>query len=1533
MMFSLLRSNYGNVILSEFYALQDLYAGTNGDMWTYGGEGNDVGNQWNFTDYENNNPCMVGVIWAGVMCESDCMDQGIDCHVTSLNLVEFGLWGTLSDSISSLPALEAFIVSHNSISHTIPTIINELSNLESLSLNLNILTGEIPNEICVLTKLETLDLSGNRLLSTIPSCMNQLLMVSSLMINFNSLHSTIPTSIGQLTALQLLALASNSLTGPIPTEIGNLSRLRVLSFASNALTGLLPSDALCALVQPRSPDPAIELENFTNLEFPTNFLEGTIPDCLFEKDSNLRRIFLSNNLLTGTIYELNTKANVHSSVSTFTETTNTIEYLDISDNHFTGNIPVVLPKWNRMIIFNISHNDLEGRMVISSNLTELMFYDISNNWLSGTISREVVNMHLLYELIISNNYISGTIPTEVGDVPGSYNFYVLDFGYNMISGTIPTTMAVLTSVTTFLVGSNRLHGTISDQFTNPDSYLQVLDLSNNGFTGSIPTEIFALPRLLAVAISENCFTGSIPTTICDANKLQVLDMDGLSTADDCTFSTPLMKDIAIALQNTQVYRAKFMDGGLPQCFFQMANLSSLYLAGNGLIGTIPELEETSGLETISLSHNRFYGTIPQSIQLWSKMISLDLSFNRLSGTVSNMNYSSKMVIDPNAPPHAATVGDTISFPFLGLKSNRLSGEMPSFFTDLTSLDVLSGNLFDCSLGTLPRNDPAYDSYWCASMYLYSMWGAVLSVFVLSVAFVFIVGVILRLCFSEDVYADASVILRRIRSMSYINELEKMEEDGERDRVDSSNKTSACWPLWTAIKWLCYTAHTFIRGFVVTLGRVFIKVIAFPPGVISSSDADVGNTSDTIANNNSNNSSNTQEKHPFVFPLSKLNDKLLLMGDTASTKYNKDKYDTSKMHREIVNVIYLFVTMRRFAVFVLVVSVLIFLPTYSLLKTEFDSSTHTYQYGWFLSLAYLQSAQSGLTILVLWSVFLGSVALLCVFTEARRIYIRLFVAPPSKQLVTDEHVPLPLRSSMTRRESEWNNNPQNRQTLNENPGPKPETTKNYTTYYLVKIYLLLLILLNCLFMVILNGIYIFLQFTQTPLVAAISLYVFVAVKTVWNVKVVPWLLRSRPKRMLKAYYMTTRCIRSIIWNTGSHSQQQPTDYRYSTNRYESIAMTEVAAGENEEPEDYKRSDIRSGATHCMLLIFNNIIAPAIATFFSDSNCINSLIISPKPIESSFQYPLCVDMDANSLVCNEFKLNVLKTDFDPPFMYSFQCGSSLLTNYVPVFLLMYGIGGILVPCIQWLTVIVLEYYWRNEIFEMTGRKYVIGGTKKERIRLSETALHKKDNNRSISGDSSVSGEDLVYEVSDDTPQSSVHFTDSLKWNSGYAQDHEHVEPHRGNEDEGVPTLQSSVEKRISSSWNPVIASDNVEIDKEEDTDSDQGRDSLGSNMTVETNNSEKQETDRQLQRDKLAKSIKFYQKMTLYCTFGMISEMHWPILFCPDLASTKNPDDPNNLYRIQNMTCGAITGIAVLMSKIPCMYIYISCAVIFSFAINI
>lgn len=118
-------------------------------------------------------------------------------------------------------------------------------------------------------------------------------------------------------------------------------------------------------------------------------------------------------------------------------------------------------------------------------------------------------------------------------------------------------------------------------------------------------------------------------------------------------------------------------------------------------------------------------------------------------------------------------------------------------------------------------------------------------------------------------------------------------------------------------------------------------------------------------------------------------------------------------------------------------------------------------------------------------------------------------------------------------------------------------------------------------------------------------------------------------------------------------------------------------------------------HTLLLIFNNVIAPILATMLVDGSCFSALVITPKEIDSTYSYPVCQQFNATSGDCmiNEVSLSP-GVNFTPPFIYSYQCSNSLLMQYVPMFVGLYGTVGIIVPFFQFLGMMLLRRKYGGE-----------------------------------------------------------------------------------------------------------------------------------------------------------------------------------------------------------------------------------------------
>lgn len=130
------------------------------------------------------------------------------------------------------------------------------------------------------------------------------------------------------------------------------------------------------------------------------------------------------------------------------------------------------------------------------------------------------------------------------------------------------------------------------------------------------------------------------------------------------------------------------------------------LASNGLSGSIPALEQYHNLTHLDLSYNRLTGTIPDKLQSSPSLLSLNLRSNRFSG---NIDSTAGLVFAYNMSQQGVR---------LTLSVNRLSGDIPSELSSAEKVDILEGNLFYChgtiSSESLPESDPYKNQYICGS---------------------------------------------------------------------------------------------------------------------------------------------------------------------------------------------------------------------------------------------------------------------------------------------------------------------------------------------------------------------------------------------------------------------------------------------------------------------------------------------------------------------------------------------------------------------------------------------------------------------------------------------------------------------------------------------------------------------------------------------------------------------------------------------------------------------------------------------------
>eukprot|EP01032_Pedospumella_encystans_P015958 gene15958-18225_t len=453
----------------------------------------------------------------------------------------------------------------------------------------------------------------------------------------------------------------NKLSGTIPAAIERLSSLRVLILSKNRLTGTLPSTIG-------------NLPGLAILYVNSNHLRGTIPDSI----GNLTQL----------------------------------AYLDVDTNQFTGTIPESFLHLTRMHFLGLHTNELTGTIpAFLGDMRALQFLYLNNDKFHGTIPSSLGQLQLLSFLHLNDNRLTGTIPSSLGDLPKLEYLYLSN---NHLTGTIPASLGSLPMITSMLFQMNKLHGSLDGKFNHTAQLLlTTIQFSNNLFTGTLPEELFLLPKLTTVVMVSNCFRGTLPDTICQPPRLETLVLDGLQSASDC-------KGFTIPGFNVAAERSSYFSSAVPACLFNLPHLNTLHLSGNSLTGSL-EKELTIGerLLDLDLSHNYLSGEIPETIQkkVW---YNLALSYNRFRGNLHSDMHTEKRNFTFSFSSKFDLLPTNVSFPgtaeALDLENNRLSGVLPQSIKPIANISVLQGNVFSCAIdkSDLPQHDPDEDTYQCGS---------------------------------------------------------------------------------------------------------------------------------------------------------------------------------------------------------------------------------------------------------------------------------------------------------------------------------------------------------------------------------------------------------------------------------------------------------------------------------------------------------------------------------------------------------------------------------------------------------------------------------------------------------------------------------------------------------------------------------------------------------------------------------------------------------------------------------------------------
>ncbi|KAM3239377.1 hypothetical protein P3L10_014411 [Capsicum annuum] len=540
-----------------------------------------------------------------------------------INLRELRLRGnkiisSIPLSLSNASRLETLDLSYNSLHGNIPEGIGNLHNMNSLVIQYNQLMGFISFKIFNISRIEVIAFTGNSLSGSLPNGLcNGLpilkglyLSINKLYLSDNKLHGNMPTSLSNCSQLQILSLSENEFDGPIHSEIGRLSNLQILALGTNHFTGIihkkLESSWQNNLIGeiPKEISNLVELElldlglnSFSGLLDMESFiisrlrvvslifnnLSGSLPPNMCSILPNIEELYLGNlTNLVGTIpHSINcsklTRLELAGNKLIYVSHLGDI-YLD--QNHLSGSLPNCLRNITSLRRIHLDSNKLSSNIPPSlGNLQYLVVLDLSSHYMVGSLPPEIGNLKAVTKMDLSMNQFSNEISLR----------------HNKLQGSMPDSMSKMSEIPKEI--SNLIE-------------LEVLDLADNSFSGSLPMEIFNISRLRRFNLSINKLTGFFGDYICKFQHLVVLD---LSSNNMVGFLPPRIGNLKSATK-MDLSMNQFSNG-IPREIGELQNLAHLSLRHNKLQGAIPDsMSNMVGLEFLDLSHNNISGIIPKSLE-------------------------------------------------------------------------------------------------------------------------------------------------------------------------------------------------------------------------------------------------------------------------------------------------------------------------------------------------------------------------------------------------------------------------------------------------------------------------------------------------------------------------------------------------------------------------------------------------------------------------------------------------------------------------------------------------------------------------------------------------------------------------------------------------------------------------------------------------------------------------------------------------------------------------------------------------------
>jgi Leucine-rich repeat (LRR) protein len=298
-------------------------------------------------------------------------------------------------------------------------------------------------------------------------------------------------------------------------------------------------------------------------------------------------------------------------------------YLDLSNNSLVGSLGPAWQRQTNLQLVNISLNHVEGQLPanISLMFPNLTVLDVSHNIISGTIPPLLCNTSIQY-MDLSNNKFTGDVPSCL--FTDCYRLNILKLSNNSLGGKILDGASSFSSdLWAVYLDNNRFEGTLP---RNISGNVSVMDLHNNKMSGELDTSLWNFPLLEALNLASTGLTGDIRPGICTLTSLRMLDLS------DNHFTGRIPNcDITLPLSFLTVSGNSL--SGNPNAIFNSSYIAVLDISHNQFTGNLQWTQYLYQINVLLLSRNNFEGQMSSNLCHLQHLSIIDMSHNILSGSI------------------------------------------------------------------------------------------------------------------------------------------------------------------------------------------------------------------------------------------------------------------------------------------------------------------------------------------------------------------------------------------------------------------------------------------------------------------------------------------------------------------------------------------------------------------------------------------------------------------------------------------------------------------------------------------------------------------------------------------------------------------------------------------------------------------------------------------------------------------------------------------------------------------------------------